>query len=55
MRAITRWTLAVLALIGFHSAVAQTQNHSNLSISHHTNTLDISADAAPTTDDSWFP
>jgi hypothetical protein len=55
MQAITRWALAVLALIGFHSAVAQTQSHSNLPTSHHSNTLDISADAASEVDGKWYP
>jgi hypothetical protein len=56
MRAITRWTLAVLALIGFQSAVAQTQSHSNLPSANHANSPHIPADvAAPTTDGEWFP
>jgi hypothetical protein len=55
MRAITRWALAVLALIGFHSAVAQTQSHSNLPTANHINTIDISVDVAPASDGSWFP
>jgi hypothetical protein len=55
MQAITRWTLAVLALIGFQSAVALTQSHSNLPTAHRTNSTDISADAVPASDGSWFP
>jgi hypothetical protein len=55
MRAITRWTLAVLALVGFHSAVAQTQRHSNLHTANHANITDISAVAEPVSDGSWYP
>jgi hypothetical protein len=55
MQNITRWTLAVLALVGFHSAVAQTQSHSNLPTANHTNTLDISADVGAVSDGRWYP
>jgi hypothetical protein len=37
---ITRWILAGLALAGFHSAVAQAQNHHSLTNSNHMNALD---------------
>jgi hypothetical protein len=43
MRQITRWTLAVLALAGFHSAVAQAQNHHRLANSNHMDALNSAA------------
>jgi hypothetical protein len=43
MRQITRWTLAVLALAGFHSAVAQAQNRHSLTNSNHMDALDAVA------------
>jgi hypothetical protein len=55
MRAITRWALALLALIGFQSAVAQTQRHSNLPTAHHIDSPDVSAVAAPVGGGGWFP
>jgi hypothetical protein len=54
MQAITRWALAVLTLVGFQSAVAQTQSHSNLPSAKHSNSPDISV-ASPVSDGNWFP
>jgi hypothetical protein len=39
MRQITRWTLAVLALAGFHGVAAQAQNHHGSTNSDHMNVL----------------
>jgi len=40
MRQITRWTLAVLALAGFHGVAAQAQSHQSLTNPNHIDVLD---------------
>lgn len=59
MRHVTRWMFAVLALIGFHGAVAQVQSHSGLINSHRTDGLDLAVvdtcSCCPETDGNWYP
>jgi hypothetical protein len=43
MRQIIRWTLAVLALAGFHSVAAQAQSHHNLTNPDHMDALNSAA------------